>query len=301
LARLGLLIEANRCIGCDVCVNACKDEYEGNDYPPYSVAQPDTQYGYAPSFYPEPASKLTAWVKRGHYWMKTENMVLGKFPHLSSTYIPMPCMHCDNAPCQKAASGGAVFTRADGIVIVDPVKSSGQSQLVASCPYGAIYWNDDKGIPQKCTLCAHLVDQGRAPKCVDACPVKAIAFGDLDDPSSEISTKIKALNAEPLHPEFGTKPKVYYAGLPKPFLSGKVVDGRTGEYLKDATVVLRAGDGRSWTTTSDEFADFEFKNLKVGQMYSLEVTKAGMRPKKVMVYLDQAKDIGKMQLFPEGA
>jgi len=300
MTRYGMLFEADRCIGCDICLKACKDEYEGNDHLPWSAAQPAAEYGYNPSDWPNQASSLALWVKHGHKWMKDTEATLGKFPSIRTTFVYQPCFHCDNAPCEKAGTGGAIYTRPDGIVIIDPLKSAGQSQLVSSCPYGRIYWNDSADIPQKCTFCAHLVDQGKSPRCVEACPLSVITFGDLDDPSSEISTKIKALNAEPLHPEFGTKPKVYYAGLPKPFLSGKVVDGRTGEYLKDATVVLRAGDGRSWTTTSDEFADFEFKNLKVGQMYSLEVTKAGMRPKKVMVYLDQAKDIGKMQLFPEG-
>ena len=300
MTRLGMLIRTEICHGCDTCLQACKDEFVGNDYLPYSAAQPETRYGFNPSQWPEQASMLQLYVQHGHTWMKDSEITLGKFPHVKSAFVYQPCHQCENAPCMKAATGGAVYRRNDGIVIIDPTSSQGQQAIVSACPYGRVYWNSETNIPQKCTFCAHLVDQGKNPKCVDACPVHAIFFGDLDDPNSEISTKIVELKAEPLHPEYGTRPKVYYSGLPKPFLSGKVVNGRTGKYIEGATVKLSDMEGGSWTAYTDNYADFEFKNLKVGQMYSLEVTKAGMRPKKIMVYLDQAKDIGKMQLFPEG-
>jgi Fe-S-cluster-containing dehydrogenase component len=67
--------------------------------------------------------------------------------------------------------------RADGIVLIDPEKSVGQRSLVAACPYGAIWWNAEKNLPQKCTLCAHLLDTGwKAPRCVQACPTGALSI-----------------------------------------------------------------------------------------------------------------------------
>jgi Fe-S-cluster-containing dehydrogenase component len=213
MTRYGLLIETDRCLGCDVCVYACKDEFEGNDYFPYSAAQPETQYGYSPSDYPEPAAKLTPWIKPGHFWIKTINIVTGKYPNVKSIYMPLLCMHCDDAPCIKAAKDGAVYRRSDGIIIIDPKKSINQKQILEACPYGVIYWNEELNIPQKCTLCAHLIDQGKKPKCVEACPVSAITFGNLDDPNSYISYKLKTLQSQQLKPELGTKPKVYYTKL----------------------------------------------------------------------------------------
>ena len=301
MTRYGLLIEANRCIGCWVCVTACKDEFVGNDFPPYSAAQSGTSYGFYPgAVWTTSGATGSTWVQHGQKWITDGEFVLGKMPNIKTKFFPQPCMHCDSAPCQKAATGGAVYTRPDGIVIIDPAKSAGQTQLVSSCPYGRIYWNSNTNIAQKCTMCAHLVDQGQNPKCVDACPVNAIIFGDLDNPSSTISALVSRLDAQPYHPEYDTKPKVYYSGLPAPFVSGKVVNGNTGAYVEGATVTLTPTDGSSpsRTATTDNYADFEFDGLTVGKMYMVQATATGMMTEETLVFLDQAKDIGKIRLFP---
>ena len=79
--------------------------------------------------------------------------------------------------CIEAAPD-AVYKRDDGLVIVDPVKAKGNRGLVDACPYGAIYYNEELDVPQKCTGCAHLVDAGELPHCVDVCPHEALRFGD---------------------------------------------------------------------------------------------------------------------------
>jgi tetrathionate reductase subunit B len=213
MTKLGMLIETDKCIGCSGCLKSCKDEYIGNAYPPYSAAQPTPGYSVSPSTWPYQGSNLTMVVSHGQNWMEYSEVVKGTFPDIKMRYVYQPCMQCDNAPCQAAATNNAITTRADGIVLIDPQKSTNQAQLPGSCPYGRIYWNSATSIAQKCTFCAHLVDQGKNPRCVDACPVSAITFGDISDPNSAISKKISSLNAQPLNPEFGTKPKVYYSGL----------------------------------------------------------------------------------------
>lgn len=106
-----------------------------------------------------------------------------------------------------AAKDGAVYKRPDGIVIVDPEKSKGQKQIVDACPVGAIFWNEEEQIPQKCTMCAELLDDpdypGFEPRCVEACPNQALVFGDLADPDSEISKLIAANKVTQLK-ELGT-------------------------------------------------------------------------------------------------
>ena len=83
-------------------------------------------------------------------------------------------------PCLRAAKNGAVVKRPDGIVLIDPQKARGQKALVQACPYGAIWWNEEKQIPQKCTFCAHLLDAGwKAPRCVQACPTGALSVASL--------------------------------------------------------------------------------------------------------------------------
>jgi tetrathionate reductase subunit B len=217
MVRYGMLIEVDRCIGCDLCLKACKDEYVGNSYLPYSEAQPQVSYGYGQNGtfgWPDTPSTLTPWVTRGHLWMNVFEQTSGKYPDVKTRYAPLPCVHCDDPPCEKSATNNAIYTVDNGIVIIDPEKSSNQNQIVESCPYGVIYWNNEKAIPQKCTFCAHLVEKGMQPRCVEACPLTVITFGDIEDPNSDISKKITSTGAKPFHPEYGTKPKVYYVGLP---------------------------------------------------------------------------------------
>ena len=219
MPRYGMIAETDRCLGCDICLKACKDEFTGNDYAPYSAAQPEVSYGYGADRtfgWPSTPSQVIEWTSHGHLWMRVEERLWGTYPRLQVRYLPLPCMHCSSAPCIDAALDGAVFRRPDGIVLIDPEKSRGQRQLVDACPYGRIEWNDEKGIPQKCTFCVHLLDQGGTPRCVEACPFSVLTFGDLDDPQSDVSLKLKALDARPLNPEYKTQPCVHYAGLPAP-------------------------------------------------------------------------------------
>lgn len=213
MVRYGMLIEVERCIGCDICLKACKDEFIGNEHPPYSASQPEPSYGYGSNMtfgWPNTPSTATPWVLHGHLWMDVREQTQGTYPNINLRYVPMPCMHCDDPPCLKASNNGAVYKRPDGIVIIDPEKSRNQTQIVDACPYGKIYLNSEKAIPQKCTFCVHLVDNGSQPRCVEACPLKVITFGDLEDPKTEVSKKVEALKAKPLHQEYETRPKVYY-------------------------------------------------------------------------------------------
>lgn len=187
MARYAWLVDTTRCIGCNVCTIACKDQFVMNDWGSYSAPQPDT----------------------GHFWMFVTEKVYGKYPDVRVRYLAEPCMQCENPPCVKASQNGALYKRTDGIVIIDPVKSKGQRQIVDSCPYGKIYWNEQLQIPQKCTLCAHRLDQGLQPACVNACPTQAMTIGDETALASTISEK----KAKVLSPELGADPKVYYAGL----------------------------------------------------------------------------------------
>ena len=269
MARYGLVIDVNKCSGCYNCYLACRDEYCGNDYPPYSLAQPYT----------------------GHFWMRQIERERGKYPKVKVAYTPLPCMHCDDALCIKTAQDGAVYRRPDGIVIIDPEKSKGQKNLLSACPYRVIYWNEEKNIPQKCTLCAHLLDAGwKEPRCVEACPTGALTFGDLDDPNSEVSKLAASGKAEILHPEYEMKEKVTYIGLPKRFVAGSVVLGDKDECAENVSVTL-TGEGEKKTVKTDNYGDFEFEGLPEDREYSVKIECPGYKPEefsvktKVDVYL----------------
>ena len=230
MVRYGMVIDITKCSGCYDCLLACKDEHCGHDYPGYSAAQPMT----------------------GQFWMNLIEKERGQFPRVKHTYIPVPCMHCQEATCIRRTPDGAVYRRPDGIVIIDPEKAKGQKQIVSSCPYRVIYWNEEKELPQKCSLCAHLLDDGwKEPRCVEVCPTGALAFGDLDDPDSEVSRLIAAGSAVPMHPEYGLKESVTYIGLPKTFVAGTVVFGDTDECAEDVNVMLTGQNSQKKTRTNN--------------------------------------------------
>ena len=195
-------------------------------------------------------------------------------------FTAVPCMHCDDALCIKAAREGEIYKRPDGIVIIDPVKSKGRKDLVSSCPYRVIYWNEEKGIPQKCTFCAHLLDRGwKEPRCVEACPNGTLTFGDLDDPNSDVARKVASGKAEVLHPEYEMKEKVVYIGIPRRFVGGAVVLGDTDECAEAAKVTLQ-GKGEKRVARADNYGDFEFDGLSADKTYTVTVEKKGYNPYK---------------------
>ena len=121
------------------------------------------------------------------------------------------CNHCDNAPC-VAKGGGAVSKRADGIVLIDPVKAKGRKDLVEACPYGHIWWNEELSLPQAWTFDAHLIDQGwKQTRGQQSCPTGAMRAICVDD---DAMAKLAAEQGlETIKPELGTKPRVYYKNL----------------------------------------------------------------------------------------
>ncbi len=256
MARYGMVIDITRCNGCYNCFIACRDEYWGNDYPPHSLAQPVT----------------------GHFWMRLIERERGKYPKVKVAYLPLTCMHCEDAPCIKASQNKAVYRRQDGIVIIDPKKAKGQKELLSSCPFRVIYWNEEKKVPQKCTFCAHLLDAGwKEPRCVEACPTGALIFGDLDDPSSEVAKLLASGKTETFHPEYNLKEKVSYIGLPKTFVAGTVVFGDTDECAENVEITL-TGQGKPLTTMTNNYGDFEFEGLAPGMKYQVRIEHAGYAP-----------------------
>lgn len=255
MSKWKLIIDVARCEGCNNCLLSCKDEHVGNDWPGYT--QPQQLHG--------------------DHWIWIPKRERGEYPLIDVAYRPTPCMHCD-APACASAVPGAIIKRADGIVLIDPDKAKGHKELVDACPYGAIQWNDELQVPQKCTLCAHLLDdQWSKPRCVQACPTGALSIVKVGD--SEVAAGSEQL--ETLHPEFNTKPTVRYANMhryAKCFVAGSIakrVDG-TEDCIKDASVQLLRGAVKIGETATDCFGDFKFDRLDLGERgLSLKVQAAG--------------------------
>ncbi len=179
--QLGFLVDLHLCMGCKGCEIACKVE---NEVP------------------------LSTWRLRVKY------VDVGTFPETRRTFTPLRCNHCENAPCERICPVSALHYLDNGIVNIDKERCIGCAGCVMACPYGAIYIDPQTQTADKCTYCAHRVASSMMPACVVACPVQANIFGDLEDPTSNISKYIQVNQGgvQVRKPEKGTNPHHYYVG-----------------------------------------------------------------------------------------
>jgi Fe-S-cluster-containing dehydrogenase component len=277
--KWNLVIDVKRCFGCQACAIACHDEYQGNDFP-----------GYAASM-----------AKRGQRWIDIRQREKGSFPMVEVAYLPVTCNHCDDAPCMKAARDGAITKREDGIVLIDPVRAKGQRQLVDACPYGAIHWNEELQLPQAWPFDAHLLDRGWSrTRASQVCPTRAIRTLHVED--SEMQRVVEEDKLQALHPEWKTRPRVYYKNLDhwtKAFVGGSVAGdaGGASECVEGARIVLKK-DGRTLAQTrSDPYGDFKFSGLdEASGRYGVEISADRYRSKTAEFELKGSTFLGTILL-----
>ena len=185
--RLGLVFDQERCIGCEACTVACKNENEGSGY----------------------------WIQVETQNVSQKDIPAGKFPNLEMKFLPRLCNHCSNPPCVEVCPNDALVKRDDGPVVLHEDLCDGCQACNSACPYDIIIYNEEKNISEKCNLCVHRIDQGLEPFCVICCEGQAIHFGDFNDPNSDVSKMIAERDKFQLKPEAQTNPSVYYCS-PKP-------------------------------------------------------------------------------------
>jgi len=215
MALWGMVIDLDRCTGCQACVMACKAE---NNVP--AVGAKEATRGRTLS------------------WMH----VLVEESEERTRFLPRPCLQCDDPPCTKVCPVYATYRNPEGIVAQIYARCIGCRFCMAACPYNAKYFNwlryqhaapgqnpdvslRPKGVVEKCTFCHHRLQKARdrargerrelvpgdyVPACAESCPTQAIAFGDLSDSGSEVARLAKSPRAFRLGQELGTKPKVIY-------------------------------------------------------------------------------------------
>ncbi len=177
--QFAMVVDLRKCVGCNACSVACKSE---NDVP------------------------LGVW----RTWVK--QVERGKFPYTQRHMLPRLCNHCEYPACVEACPTKSAYRRDDGIVLVREERCIGCKLCMAACPYDARFFHPIKKIVSKCTFCAHRVDKGVVPSCVNTCQGKARIFGDLNDPSSEVAKLVARESVQTLKPELGTGPRVFYIG-----------------------------------------------------------------------------------------
>ena len=262
-----IVCDVSLCHDCNNCFIACKDEHVDNEWPPYTNAQP----------------------RHGHRWINILRKERGQNLRIDVAYLPVTCRHCEDAHCIKE-NPGCITRREDGIVQIDIQKAKGNSAIVDSCPYGAIYWNPDMNIAQKCTMCAHILDgvawEQKTPRCVHSCPTNALEFYYIEP--DEMQKKITDEALECYTPGYsGGNCGVYYKNLyrfEKLFIAGGLL--MNGECAEKVEVTL-SGGGASNKQLTDYFGDFKFDNLDPGE-YTISVD--GKEIKKVSI--EESMNIG---------
>lgn len=218
VARYAMVIDLGRCVGCRGCTVACKSEYH------------------------DPLG----------YWRScVQQKDRRKYPQTERHFLPVLCNHCANPPCVEVCpvdpikrtykgieyEGKATYQRPDGAVLVDESICVGCGACIEECPYGARFSHPlrkagaepENNTIGKCTYCAHRVDQGVVPSCVNTCLGRARTFGDINDPGSEVSKLLKAHKTQVLLPEEGTDPHTFYIA----FEPGVYQRYKAGEGFRD--------------------------------------------------------------------
>jgi molybdopterin-containing oxidoreductase family iron-sulfur binding subunit len=219
-----MVIDLDKCSACQSCSVACRME---NNTP---VAGPGQ-----------------AAAGRTILWNEVLPFVEGEYPQVQMTFVPRPCMHCEQPACVRVCPVQATYQTEDGLVLVDYDRCIGCRFCTVACPYQARYFNwfdpewpealkahlnpdpevapRRRGVVEKCTFCVQRLRKARAqaeaegrpfsasdyvPACVQTCTGHARYFGDLDDPNSLVAKLAASPRAFRLQEELGTQPKVYY-------------------------------------------------------------------------------------------
>jgi Fe-S-cluster-containing dehydrogenase component len=208
-ARWAMVVDPARCAkqpSCTKCIEAC---HQAHNVP----AIPDPRHA-------------VWWIAKEPY-SRVFPSEREQFSALGSLPAMVLCNHCDNPPCVRVCPVQATFRREDGIVAMDWHRCIGCRYCMAACPFGArsFNWQDPrpfiqhpnfefptrtKGVVEKCTFCAERLGTGREPACVEACPEKALVFGNLADPASSVRALLASRPYSQRKPELGTRPRVFY-------------------------------------------------------------------------------------------
>jgi Fe-S-cluster-containing dehydrogenase component len=220
--RWGMVIDLDRCTGCEACVAACHAE---NNIA--TVGAKEAARG------------------RSMHWIHVERYWEGEFPNVRAQFRPVLCQQCDSAPCEPVCPTYAAYHNEDGLNAQVYNRCIGTRYCANACPYTARYFNwfnpvwdkplhlqlnpdvsvREAGVMEKCTFCiqrilaveiqataeTHEIQDGEIkPACVQSCPTSAMVFGDLADPNSQVSRLARSVRATTLLADVGTRPKVIY-------------------------------------------------------------------------------------------
>jgi len=148
MGKLGFYFDSTICTGCRTCQVACKDKNR---------------------------------LDLGTLFREVKDYEVGAYPDVTFYHLTMSCNHCENPACVEACPMSAMYVAEDGTVLHDDALCIGCQACVNACPYGAPKYIEEKQKVGKCDACAAIRAAGGNPVCVDACPLRALEFGDIDE------------------------------------------------------------------------------------------------------------------------
>ncbi len=207
--RLAMVIDLRKCKeGCTKCMDECSKIH---NIPNFGETKDEIKW-----IWKEPYEN--AFVDQENFYLTDA---------LKNKNVPVLCNNCNNPPCVEVCPTQATFQREDGIVMMDWHRCIGCRYCMAACPYGSrsFNWRDPrpfikevdpdfptrtKGVVEKCEFCDERLSQGLPPACVEVCPEKALVFGNINDPDSEVRKLLKENFSVRRKPGLGTNPEIYY-------------------------------------------------------------------------------------------
>ena len=208
--RWAFLVDTQKCVGCGLCVDACKKENEI----PYDAPITRTwveRYIVTNDGETHVDSPLGG--RDGYTTDKIRDEVIDPDDIEKAFFVPKLCNQCDNPPCVQVCPVGATYQTEDGVVLVDRKWCIGCGYCIMACPYGVRFFHPVTKTAEKCNFCYHRITQGLDPACVQSCPFEARRIGNLRNPEDPVTEVIMTQRVQVLKDEYGTKPHVFYLGL----------------------------------------------------------------------------------------
>ncbi len=213
--RWVFLVDTQKCVGCGLCVKACKLEnevpYEANVSRTWVERYVITKDGRVHADSPKAGRDGYSGnvIQLGHG--KTE--VINPADIAKAFFVPKLCNQCDNPPCVQVCPVGATYQTKDGVVLIDRKWCIGCGYCIMACPYGVRFFHPIVHTAEKCNFCYHRITKGMKPACELACPFGARRIGNIMDKSDPVTKTIIEGRVSVLRAEYGTKPQNYYIGL----------------------------------------------------------------------------------------
>jgi Fe-S-cluster-containing dehydrogenase component len=208
--RWAFVIDTRKCVGCGMCVKACKIEnevpFEANVSRTWVERYVLTRDGEVLIDSPKEA-------RYGYIKNNPQGKEINYDDVAKGFFVPKLCNHCEKPSCVQVCPVGATYRTEDGVVLVDRKWCIGCGYCVTNCPYGARFFHPELHVAEKCTLCYHRITKGMPPACVQACAFGVRKAGYINDPTSEVHNIIITERVAVLKPEYGNEPQAYYIGL----------------------------------------------------------------------------------------